>query len=165
MPPRPTPRAWGTLDRWGSSTVGLTIHVNVAGWPDAPEALLRRAVCLVFEQEAIEDAELSVTLQSDVDIAGLNTRYLSREGPTDVIAFALHEAGEAVLGDVYVGYGRAVAQAEDRGIPLREELARLTIHGVLHVLGHDHDDGPSREESEMYRVQETLLGTLLDSTS
>ncbi len=110
--------------------MGLTIHVNVAGWPDAPEALLRRAVSMVFEAEAIEDAELSVTLQSDADIAGLNTEYLSREGPTDVIAFALHEGGEPVLGDVYVGYGRAVAQAEERGIPLREELARLTIHGV-----------------------------------
>ncbi|MFV2006093.1 MAG: rRNA maturation RNase YbeY [Longimicrobiales bacterium] len=145
--------------------MGLTIHVNVAGWPDAPEALLRRAVSMVFEQETIEDAELSVTLQSDADIAGLNTEYLSREGPTDVIAFALHEAGEPVLGDVYVGYGRAVAQAEERGIPLREELARLTIHGVLHVLGHDHDDGAGRERSEMYRMQEALLGTLLDATS
>ena len=165
MPPRQTPRAWATPDHRGSSTVGLTIHVNVAGWPEAPEALLRRAVSLVFEQEGIDDAELSVTLQSDGDIAGLNTRYLSREGPTDVIAFALHATGEAVLGDVYVGYGRAVAQAEERGIPLREELARLTIHGVLHVLGHDHDEGPGRETSEMYRVQESLLATLLDATS
>ncbi len=145
--------------------MGLTIHVNVAGWPDAPEALLRRAVTLVFEQETIEEGELSVTLRSDADIAGLNTKYLSKEGPTDVIAFALHEAGEPVLGDVYVGYGRAVAQAEERGIPLREELARLTIHGVLHVLGHDHDDGTGREHSEMYRVQESLLTTLLDATS
>ncbi len=144
--------------------MGLTIHVNVSGWPDAPEALLRRAVSLVFERETIEDGELSVTLQSDEDIAGLNTEYLSREGPTDVIAFALHDAGEPVLGDVYVGYGRAVAQAEERGIPLREELARLTIHGVLHVLGHDHDDGTGREQSEMYRVQESLLGILLDAT-
>ena len=143
--------------------MGLTIHVNVASWPDAPEALLRRAVGLVFERETIEDAELSVTLQSDADLAGLNTKYLSREGPTDVIAFALHEAGEPVLGDV--GYGRSVAQAEERGSPLREELARLTIHGVLHVLGHDHDDGAAREQSEMYRVQESLLGTLLDATS
>ncbi len=144
--------------------MGLTIHVNVAGWPDAPEALLRRAVTLVFEQETIEDAELSVTLQSDADIAGLNTKYLSSEGPTDVIAFALHDPGEPVLGDVYVGYGRAVAQADERGIPLREELARLTIHGVLHVLGHDHDESTGREQSEMYRVQESLLGALLDAT-
>ncbi len=145
--------------------MGLTIHVNVAGWPEAPEALLRRAVSLVCEREAIDDAELSVTLQSDADIAGLNTEYLSSEGPTDVIAFALHEAGEPVLGDVYVGYERARVQAEERGIPLREELARLTIHGVLHVLGHDHDDGTGREHSEMYRVQESLLTTLLDATS
>ncbi len=145
--------------------MGLTIHVNVAGWPDAPEALLRRAVSLVLERETIEEAELSVTLQSDADIAGLNTKYLSKEGPTDVIAFALHEAGEPVLGDVYVGYERAVAQSEERGISLQEEVARLTIHGVLHVLGHDHDDGAGREQSEMYKVQESLLRTLLDATS
>ena len=145
--------------------MGLTIHVNVAGWPDAPEALLRRAVSLVLERETTEEAELSVTLQSDADIAGLNTKYLSKEGPTDVIAFALHEAGEPVLGDVYVGYECAVAQSEERGISLQEELARLTIHGVLHVLGHDHDEGAGREQSEMYRVQESLLTTLLDATS
>ena len=145
--------------------MGLTIHVNVAGWPDAPDALLRRAVSLVLERETTEEAELSVTLQSDADIAGLNTKYLSKEGPTDVIAFALHEAGEPVLGDVYVGYERAVAQSEERGISLQEELARLTIHGVLHVLGHDHDEGAGREQSEMYRVQESLLTTLLDATS
>ncbi len=110
-------------------------------------------------------ARLGVPARPSLDIAGLNTRYLSREGPTDVIAFALHEAGEPVLGDVYVGYERAVAQSEERGISLQEELARLTIHGVLHVLGHDHDDGAGREPSEMYRVQESLLRTLLDATS
>ena len=145
--------------------MSLTIHVNTAGWPDAPEALLRQAVSLVFEKEGVEDAELSLTLQSDADIAGLNTRYLDVEGPTDVIAFALHEAGEPILGDVYVGYERAVAQAEERGIPLRGELARLAIHGVLHVLGHDHDEDSGREQGDMFQVQEALVASLLDATS
>ena len=145
--------------------MSLTIHVNTAGWPDAPEALLRQAVSLVFETEGVEDAELSLTLQSDADIAGLNARYLDVEGPTDVIAFALHEAGEPILGDVYVGYERAVAQAEERGIPLRGELARLAIHGVLHVLGHDHDEDSGREQGDMFQVQEALVASLLDATS
>ncbi len=145
--------------------MSLTIHVNAAGWPDAPEALLRQAVSLVFEREGVEDAELSLTLQSDADIAGLNAKYLNVEGPTDVIAFALHEAGEPILGDVYLGYERAVAQAEDRGIPLRGELARLAIHGVLHVLGHDHDEGSGREQGDMFQVQEALVAALLASTS
>ena len=145
--------------------MSLTIHINVAGWPDAPEVLLRRAVSLVFEKEGVEDAELSLTLQSDEDMAGLNAQYLNREGPTDVIAFALHEAEEPVLGDVYVGYERAVAQAEERGIPLRGELARLAIHGVLHVLGHDHAEGSGREQGDMFQVQESLVAILLDAAS
>ena len=149
--------------------MSLRIHVNLTSWPDAPEVMLRKAVGLVLEHEAVEDGELSVTLQSDMDMASLNAQYLSREGPTDVIAFALRGSGEtvlgeAVLGDVYLGYERAVAQATERGIPLREELARLAIHGALHVLGYDHDEGATREQGEMFRVQDSLLAVLLEDT-
>lgn len=142
-----------------------SIQVNVEGFPNAPVRVLREAVRRVLEVEGVEEGEVSLTLQSDARMRALNEEYLGHDRPTDVIAFALHEGDEPVLGDVYVGFDRAVAQAEERGIDLEEELARLAIHGVLHVLGHDHPDGDSREESAMYRLQEELLRSLLDGAS
>ena len=145
--------------------MGFTIHVNTADRPDVPAALLRDAVRLALETGGVETGEVSLTLQSDDEIQGLNREYLGRDRPTDVIAFALHDDGQPVLGDVYVGYDRAVAQARELGIALTEELARLAIHGTLHVLGHDHAEGAAREESEMFHIQESVLRTLLDATS
>jgi len=104
--------------------------------------------------------EISLTLLDDEAIAALNRRYLGREGPTDVLAFSLGEP-TAPLGDVYVGFQQAGRQAAEHGVPLEEELARLAIHGTLHVLGHDHPEGPERTRSAMIRLQERLLGELM----
>jgi probable rRNA maturation factor len=90
----------------------------------------------------------------------LNRRYLGKDRPTDVIAFTLGEGGDLV-GDVYLGVGQARRQADELGIPLGEELARLAIHGTLHVLGHDHPEGPDRELSPMFELQERLLREVL----
>lgn len=145
--------------------MGLIIHVNTADRSDVPAALLRDAVRLALEAEGVDTGEVSLTLQSDDEIRDLNAKYLGRDRPTDVIAFALHHDAQAVLGDVYVGYDRAVAQAGELGIALSEELARLAIHGTLHVLGHDHAEDATRDQSEMFHIQESLLRTLLDATS
>jgi probable rRNA maturation factor len=66
------------------------------------------------------------------------------------------------LGDIYVGYDQATRQAEEAGVPLPEELARLAIHGTLHVLGHDHPEGPERLESAMFRLQEQLVRRVME---
>ena len=98
----------------------------------------------------------------DDSIRELNRTYLGEDAPTDVISFALHEGDEAVLGDVYVGYQRAAIQAVEAGISVEEELARLSIHGTLHVLGYDHPDTEARSSSEMFVLQEQLVQKLLD---
>ena len=67
------------------------------------------------------------------------------------------------MGDVYVGADQALRQAGEYGVPVAEELVRLTIHGTLHVLGHDHPEGPERVGSPMFRLQESLVGQLMDS--
>jgi probable rRNA maturation factor len=92
-------------------------------------------------------------------ITALNETHLDRQGPTDVIAFNLGER-QAPLGDIYVCPEIARESAGEYGVPLREELLRLVIHGMLHVLGYDHPDGPEREESELYRRQEEILSRL-----
>jgi len=117
---------------------------------------------LVLQSAGLSEGEISLTLLDDDSIRELNRTYLGRDAPTDVLSFALHEGDEAVLGDVYVGYERAAIQAVEAGVPLEEELARLSIHGTLHVLGYDHPDTDARFSSEMFVLQESLVQKLLD---
>ena len=123
---------------------------------------LHQAVSLVLRSAGLGDGEISLTLLDDDSIRELNRTYLGEDAPTDVISFALHEGDEAVLGDVYVGYERAAIQAVEAGISVEEELARLSIHGTLHVLGYDHPDTEARSSSEMFVLQEHLVRKLLD---
>ena len=123
---------------------------------------LRSAVSLVLQSAGLTEGEISLTLLDDDSIRELNRTYLQEDSPTDVISFALHEGDEAVLGDVYVGYEQAAIQAVETGISVEEELARLSIHGTLHVLGYDHPHTEARFSSEMFVLQERLVQKLLD---
>ncbi|MHB1168198.1 MAG: rRNA maturation RNase YbeY [Longimicrobiales bacterium] len=121
----------------------------------ATAALLRRAVRAALADVA--DAEVSLTLLDDDAIAALNQQWLKHDGPTDVISFPLYEPGESVVGDVYVGFDQVVRQARENDAPVREELARVAIHGTLHVLGYDHPDGRARLRSTMWKRQERIV--------
>ena len=120
-----------------------------------------RATCHSLD---VEEAELSIALVDDAAIDALARAYLGKDGPTDVLAFALYQQGEPVLGDVYVGLDQARRQAAEAGVSLREELVRLVVHGTLHVLGWDHpDDVRARARSAMYVKQEALVREVLES--
>jgi probable rRNA maturation factor len=144
---------------------GLTARPDAAGsqGPDraAIRRLLARAARAALRDGAVTAAEISVTLFTDPEIAELNERFLSHGGPTDVISFPLHESGEDVVGDIYIGYERVLRQAADEGVAVAEELVRVTVHGVLHVLGHDHPDGSERTESEMWAIQERIVARVM----
>jgi probable rRNA maturation factor len=141
--------------------VGLTVLVSRTGdWP-IPEDRVRAGVLEAARREGIGEGEVSVTFVDDAEIRALNRDYLRHDRPTDVIAFTLNDEGRPVMGDVYVGYEQARRQAEEIGVDLAEELLRLTIHGTLHVLGHDHPSGEDGEESGMYRLQEEILRAVL----
>ncbi len=135
----------------------ITVHVNAPGASDIPRALVRRAVTGVLRREGVRSAEMSVTFTSDAEITELHNRYLKRSAVTDVLSFALHAEGEDPLGDIYIGHGQALRQAAAAGAPPEEEMARLAVHGTLHLLGYDHPEGPAREDCEMFRVQEEVL--------
>ena len=140
----------------------MEVKVSVGSATGVSEDLLRSAVMMVLEAGGITDGEVSVTLLDDVSMIELSRDHLDLDSTTDVISFALHEGDEAVLGDVYVGHEQAARQAADIGVSLREELARLAIHGTLHVLGYDHPEGDSRSSSEMFVIQERMVRMLLD---
>jgi probable rRNA maturation factor len=118
---------------------------------------VRQIAQLVLRDARRGDAMLSVTFVSRAAIARLNRRHLGTSGSTDVIAFGWPSGGGAVVGDVYVAPDVARANAKVHGAGVREELARLIVHGTLHVLGDDHPDGDARMASPMWRRQERLL--------
>ena len=132
---------------------------------DAPRstlALVKRAVESVFKHEKIDDASLSVTLLNDARIRQMNRKYLEHDYVTDVISFPLYERGENPVGDVYIGFEQAERQASDADVDLTDEVARLAIHGTLHVLGYDHPEDETRTRSEMWVLQEEILAALLN---
>jgi probable rRNA maturation factor len=129
--------------------------------PPVDVGTVERAVVQALRTEGVDDAEISVALLSDAEMARLNEEYLGHAGTTDSISFALHEAGEAPLGDVYVGVEQAARQAAGFGATPAEEVLRVAIHGTLHVLGWDHAEGEERLEGEMFRRQEEILRAVL----
>jgi probable rRNA maturation factor len=113
----------------------------------------------VLRAERVREAQISITFVSDRRMAALNWGHLRHRGPTDVISFAFAPAvkGGAVAGDIYIAPAVARANAAAHGAGIREELLRLVVHGVLHVIGHDHPTDESRYDSPMWRRQERLL--------
>ena len=144
--------------------MSLVIDVDSEG-VRAPlgRARVATVVRTVLEAERVRDALVSVAFVSRRAIAALNRKHLRRSGPTDVIAFGLTRADPRmpVIGDIYISPEVARAQASEHGVGVREELARLAVHGTLHVLGHDHPEGGSRMASPMWRRQEKLLAKAL----
>ena len=141
----------------------LRIHVNVGSYDEAPEALIAEAVLHTVGGEGRAEGEISVTLLGDDGIREMNREYLGKDMPTDVISFSLGE-GDALLGDVYIGMDQAERQAQELDVSFPEEVVRLAIHGALHVLGHDHPEGPEREASPMYALQEAYLAQVLPTS-
>lgn len=124
---------------------------------------IRDIATAVLRAERVRDALVSVALVSPREIARINRRHLRHSGPTDVISFALSQSASTargpVIGDIYIAPAVARANAARFRTGVRQELARLVVHGTLHVLGYDHPDGNDRTASAMWRRQERLLAS------
>lgn len=145
--------------------MALRVHVNFEtprAWPAIvgraeARALLRRAARAALAAEGVNEADLTITLLDDHAVASLNHEYLAHDGPTDVISFALHASDQPPIGDLYIGWDQALRQAAALGEKPVVELARLAIHGTLHILGYDHPEGTERERGSMWKHQEEIL--------
>ncbi len=110
---------------------------------------------------ALPDAEVSISFVNDAEIQGLNRRYLRRDKPTNVIAFPMKE-GEFptlhpdLLGDVVISAETAQRESSRFGLKDEEMVLFLIIHGILHLVGYDHERG-AKEAREMTRKQKELL--------
>ncbi|MBI5235271.1 MAG: rRNA maturation RNase YbeY [Deltaproteobacteria bacterium] len=105
----------------------------------------------------LRDKELSLCLIDDEGIRALNKKYRGKDKSTDVLSFCM--ADEVLLGDVVISIERARAQAEEAGCGLDEEMARLVIHGVLHLVGFDHVKGG--HQARKMKIKEAELYGLL----
>jgi probable rRNA maturation factor len=130
---------------------------------------LRRLAELVLKEEGYPDSsELTVLLVDEGEMASYNQRFLEREGPTDVLAFPVEELvpGEVpdvdpsgpplMVGDVIISPGYVREQADRMGVGFEDEMALMVVHGVLHLIGYDHQDD---EQAEMMEGRERdILG-------
>src|SRR5688500_14549630 len=137
------------------------IHVE-AEFPFS-ETLLERAAHAALEHESQSlDSELSIVLTDDARLQQLNREYLGVDAPTDVLSFPASETdpetGAQYLGDILISIPRAQAQADAAGHPLESEVQLLVVHGVLHLLGHDHAE--AEEKTHMWRAQSEILEQL-----
>lgn len=140
----------------------LRLHLNrLEAWEFAAglEPVLRRAATETLRAAgAPAEGEISVTLLPLDEMRDLHRRYRGEDRPTDVLAFDL--GGGALLGDVYVAPDVAASNAAEHGVPPEQELVRLVVHGVLHLLGHEHPEGEERYGSPMFRLQEEVVARL-----
>lgn len=142
---------------------GYLIHIQLAPAfrkqveVDAVQAAARLALA---HQKAPAPGALTVQLTSEAVLQRLNRRFLGEDHATDVLSFPSEEMEEGVryFGDVAISVPRAHAQARAAGHPLLAELQLLVVHGVLHLLGHDHRG--KRDKARMWAAQSEILKQL-----
>ncbi|KJS02436.1 MAG: endoribonuclease YbeY [Peptococcaceae bacterium BRH_c4a] len=130
------------------------------------EVLVEKVALAVLNAEGYQKgAEVSLVFTDDEYIRELNLQYRGMDNPTDVLSFAQHEgepmvdAGEEdLLGDVVISLQAALRQGEEYGHGMKRELAYLTAHGLLHLLGYDHDDPDG--QSAMREKEEAALALI-----
>ena len=114
------------------------------------------------------DAVLSLLLTDDDEIQSLNEQYRGKDKPTDVLSFsqgtpsALRFSETFPLGDIVISVPTAERQAEELEVTLAEEILRLSIHGLLHLLGYEHEDVPEERVKEMEEKEEELYQSTVE---
>jgi probable rRNA maturation factor len=128
-----------------------------------PVQVLKRAVrATLLHQKKSHDADLSIVLTDDKRLQQLNRDYLGIDAPTDVLSFPASESdpetGAQYLGDILISIPRAKAQAKVADHALESEVQLLVVHGVLHLLGHDHAE--AKEKKKMWKAQGEILNSI-----
>jgi probable rRNA maturation factor len=104
------------------------------------------------------EPEVAVLLTSDDAVAELNQRFRGKAGPTNVLSFPASANPENHLGDVALAHGVCAREAAEQGKSLEQHLAHLVVHGVLHLLGYDHET--DREAGAMEALERSILESL-----
>ena len=150
-----------------------------APWPAADwDGLAKRAVEAALAAsphgdllEAPAAIEVSLRLASDEAVRALNLQYRQKDAPTNVLSFPMvqpdlieaisqnSDDGEVLLGDIVLAHGVAAREAAEKGVTLEEHATHLIVHGLLHLLGYDHEQGDAEAEA-MEDIERAALAAL-----
>lgn len=126
----------------------IEVEIDSDEWtealPDAAAVVERAARAALGTVEG----DVVVLLAADEAVQDLNQRFRDKDRPTNVLSFPAAESAFPHLGDVVLGYAYCAAEAEAQGKTLSDHLSHLVVHGVLHLLGRDHEDDAEAEEME-----------------
>ncbi len=122
---------------------------------------IRERADLILVSLGVKNAELSVLITDDKEIRELNRRFRGKDKPTDVLSFPIGEevGGRLILGDVVLSLDTARRQARELGHSLEEEVERLLAHGIIHLLGYDHESG-GEEEKKFRELEDRVYAEL-----
>ncbi|WP_303697304.1 rRNA maturation RNase YbeY [Brevundimonas naejangsanensis] len=126
----------------------IEVEIDSEGWTQAmPEAaaVVERAAAAAL---GTIEGDVVVLLADDAAVQDLNARFRDKDRPTNVLSFPAAESAFPHLGDVVLGYAYCAAEATAQGKTLSDHLSHLVVHGVLHLLGRDHEDDAEAEEME-----------------
>ena len=139
----------------------VEVQVDARAWeqvaPGAAE-LARRAAELALEGVGPPN-EVAVLLADDQALQALNARWRGKDAPTNVLSFPADSSAAPHLGDLALAYGVCAAEAQAQGKALGDHLQHLVVHGVLHLLGFDHESDEAGAE-EMEALERTVLARL-----
>jgi probable rRNA maturation factor len=141
--------------------IDIAIHENYTELI-LPELLKATASQALQLAKYAGEVELTVVIDDDEMLRGLNKQFLGIDSPTDVLSFPADEVdpdtGINYLGDIIISYPRAKSQADQAGHPVEAEIQLLVIHGILHLLGYDHST--DEEKQEMWAIQGELIRSM-----
>jgi probable rRNA maturation factor len=132
----------------------IEVLVHAQGWrAAAPRAvtLVRKSATATLAHEGRKGAHLTVLLADDAELQALNARFRGKDAPTNVLSFPAIGGDADALGDIALALGVCVREAAEQGKPLAHHLQHLTAHGVLHLLGYDHE---SEAEADVMEAKE-----------
>ena len=152
-----------------SVKVNITVNQKKLSLPVGTKLLIRKACNATLKSENFNDnAEDDVTLVDDAEIRQINREHRNIDASTDVLSFPLGENGEydenpatgaLMLGDIVISLDTALRQADLYGHGVKREIAFLTVHSMLHLLGYDHVNG-GLEQALMREKEESVLNDL-----
>lgn len=143
------------------------IDIRTENFPKELEKVMETIALDSLRYEGFdENCEISISIVDNTEIQQINKQFRNIDRPTDVLSFPMltfteneiiekNENGEIVLGDIIISLERAEEQAKEYGHSLKREIAFLTAHSMLHLLGYDHME--PKEEKEMFTKQKEIL--------
>lgn len=136
----------------------IWVEIEDEAWTAAAADAEARVVAAAQAALAGLNGEVVVLLTDDATVQDLNARFRDKDRPTNVLSFPAPETARPHLGDLVLARGVCVVEAAEQGKTVGDHLSHLVVHGVLHLLGHDHED--ETEAETMETRERAILATL-----